>query len=39
MSDKVEIIVNPTKEEVAEHPEYVLEALERQNLPHPDYEG
>jgi len=34
-----EPIVSPTKEEVIEHPEYVLGAIERLNLPHPEYEG
>ncbi len=34
-----EPIVNPTKEEAVEHPDYVLEAIERLNLPHPEYEG
>ena len=34
-----DLIVNPTNEEIVEHPEYVLEAIERLSLPHPDYEG
>lgn len=34
-----EIVKNPTNKEVAEHPEYVLSAIERLNLPHPDYDG
>ena len=32
-------IVNPTSKEIVEHPEYALEAIERLNLPHPDYDG
>ena len=32
-------IVEPTIKEVVQHPEYVLNAIERLNLPHPDYEG
>jgi len=37
--DNEDIIVNPTDKEIVEHPEYVLDAIERLNLPHPDYEG
>jgi len=33
------VIVDPTNEEIVEHPDYVLEVIERLNLPHPDYEG
>lgn len=33
------IIVNTTNKEIVEHPDYVLEAIERLNLPHPDYDG
>ena len=32
-------IVNPTSKEIVEHPEYVLDAIERLSLPHPDYDG
>ena len=32
-------IVEPTIKEVAEHPEHVLNAIERMNLPHPECEG
>lgn len=28
-----------TFNEVAEHPNYVMDAIEKLNLPHPDYEG
>ena len=32
-------IVEPAIKEVAKHPEYVLNAIERMDLPHPEYEG
>ena len=34
-----EIVKNPTNKEIVEHPEYVLNAIERLNLPHPDCDG
>ena len=33
------IIVDPTKEEEVEYSQPTLDAIERLNLPHPDYEG
>ena len=32
-------IVEPTIKEVVDHPEYALNAIDRMNLPHPEYEG
>lgn len=32
-------ILNPTRKEIVEHPAHVIDAIERLNLPHPDYEG
>ena len=32
-------IVDPTVEEIVEYPQSTLEAIERLNLPHPDYDG
>lgn len=32
-------IVEPAIKEVVQHPEYTLNAIERMNLPHPEYEG
>ena len=34
-----EIVKNPTNKEVVETPGYVLDAIERMNLSHPEYEG
>lgn len=33
------VIVNPTSKEIVDHPKYVEDAIERLNLPHPDYDG
>ena len=32
-------IVEPTIKEVVQHPEYVLNTIDRMNLPHPEYDG
>tara|TARA_R110000850_G_C9812442_1_gene451594 strand:- start:644 stop:769 length:126 start_codon:yes stop_codon:yes gene_type:complete len=32
-------IVEPVTKEIAEHPQHVLDAIEKINLSHPDYDG
>ena len=34
-----QLIVDPTKQENGEHPKHIMDAIEKLNLPHPEYEG
>jgi hypothetical protein len=38
INENLEIVESATKE-LVEHPQYVLDAIEKMNLPHPEYDG